>query len=258
MTDEIRCPKCGARNGPDAEWCGQCFTTFRAEPIAPPPPPSSPAPPVSPTALPPPSDDGLGRSDVPPPSTQPSAPAPASEGIARPDGGGLRSGGGRFRQGDEGLEWVCDVCQEWNTIERVTCVVCSSPFGTSREASAPARPDVASGVLVASTLVLPGAGHWLLDLRGAAVLRAFLAVVWGLGGLSLWVQASNSGQPVLPAIPLLLGWLVVAAGSVNDVLVEAGGRGQRVLDGRFLLWLTIGVVGGTFAAVLIGVMSAVR
>lgn len=237
MTEELRCPTCGARNGPDASWCGQCFTTFQDEPLAPPPPPSG--------------DPTSGPTPPPPPDRTPAGAPPSA-------GAGLRSGGGRFRQGDEGLEWVCDVCQEWNTIERVTCMVCSSPFGATRDDDTPARPDVAPVVLVASSLVLPGAGHWLLDLRGAAVLRAFLAVVWGLGGVSLWVQASSSGQPILPAVPLLLGWLVVTAGSVNDVLVEAGSSGQRVLDGRFLLWLTIAVVGGTFAAVLFGVMSAVR
>jgi hypothetical protein len=84
-----------------------------------------------------------------------------------------------------------------------------------------------------------------------------LRLVWGLGGVSLLLQARDSGQPVLPAIPLLLGWAVVAAGAANDAVVEGGGQGRIVLTGRTLLWLTLAVVGGTFAAVLVGVLSAV-
>jgi ribosomal protein L40E len=30
--DETRCPSCGALVSPDAEWCGQCFTSLRGEP----------------------------------------------------------------------------------------------------------------------------------------------------------------------------------------------------------------------------------
>ena len=112
-------------------------------------------------------------------------------------------------------------------------------------------------VLTVASLLLPGAGHWLLEMRGAALLRAVLGVVWGGGGLTLFLQARSSGQSFLPAIPLLLGWAIVAAGAANDAVVEGGGSGSKVLKGRFLLWLTLAVVGGTFAAAMIGVMSAV-
>ena len=193
--------------------------------------------------------DGL----LPPPPT-----AATTEQAAAAEPRSLRSGEGRFRETEEGLEWVCGVCGEWNSIDRLTCAVCATPFGRTLGADAPpARPDVAPAVLTVASHVLPGAGHWLLRMRGAAVLRALLAVVWGLGGLTLFLRARASGQSFLPAIPLLLGWAVVAAGSANDAVVEAGGKGSKVLDGRVLLWLTLAVVGGTFAAVLIGVLSAV-
>lgn len=170
----------------------------------------------------------------------------------------MRAGSGRFRETAEGLEWSCGTCDEWNPIERVTCTVCGAPLGTSLGAERQAaRPDVAPAVLTAVSLVLPGAGHWLLGLRGPATLRALLGIVWGLGGLTLFLQARASGQSFLPAIPLLLGWAVVAAGSANDAVVEGGGSGSIVLQGRVLLWLTLAVVGGTFATVLIGVLAAV-
>ncbi len=239
VTEETRCPQCGARNKADADWCTQCYTRLDEPTPSPPPPPSAPTPAVGP---------------VPP------APAEVPPGTATDatGDGTLRSGDGRFRQAEDGLEWRCEVCQEWNPIERVTCRVCSTPFGRSpRDDQRPARPDVAPALLVGGSLVLPGLGHWLLGLRGAAVLRLVLALVWGLGGITLFLQARESGQSFLPAVPLLLGWAIVAAGSANDAHVEGGGAGQLALSGRTLLWVTTGVVGGTFAAVLVGVLSAV-
>lgn len=262
---EIRCPECGARNSSGAQWCTQCYTSLAAPaafaqdpepgasdtgvPAAPDASPTgSPPPPPPPPGAQPADDDGL----LPPPPPEPGQATPVSEPRM------LRSGDGRFRETDEGLEWVCGVCSEWNPIERVTCTVCSTPFGRSLGSEEPVeRPDVPPAVLTVASLVLPGAGHWLLEMRGAAVLRAVLGIVWGAGGLTLFLQARASGQSFLPAIPLLLGWAVVAAGSANDAVVEGGGGGTRVLTGRFLLWLTLGVVGGTFAAVLVGVLSAV-
>jgi ribosomal protein L40E len=40
--DETRCPSCGALVSPDAEWCGQCFTSLRPEPELEPRAPSAP------------------------------------------------------------------------------------------------------------------------------------------------------------------------------------------------------------------------
>lgn len=233
MSDELRCPECGARNSVGADWCTQCYTPLATSPD--------------------------------PATESPAAEVGATAGVAEPAddsrptaSGTLRSGDGRFRQTEEGLEWACGLCQEWNPIERVTCSVCGTPFGQSPQDEEPVdRPHVPAGLLVVGSLVLPGLGHWLLGLRGAAVLRALLGLVWGLGGVSLLLQARDSGQPILPAIPLLIGWAVVAAGAANDAVVEGGGQGRIVLTGRTLLWLTLAVVGGTFAAVLVGVLSAV-
>lgn len=265
--EQVRCPTCGARNGADAEWCTQCYT-----PLVPAasegegedegqeagdgaatgvPPPPSPARPGSGAA-----PDGL--LPLPPPPPGEVAREAASDDPTGSQPRGLEAGGGRFRETDEGLEWVCDTCQEWNPIERITCTVCATPFGrTLGGEPEPERPDVSATVLTVASLVLPGTGHWLLGMRGAAVLRALLGLVWGLGGLTLFLRARGSGQSFLPAIPLLLGWAVVAAGSANDAVVEGGGTGQVVLTGRVLLWLTLAVVGGTFATVLVGVLSAV-
>ena len=226
MIEEVRCPQCGARNGADAEWCTQCYarlTAATAEEAA-----AAPSPPASPRST-----------------------------AAAGGGSTLASGDGRFRQTEDGLEWRCATCEEWNPIERLSCAVCSTPFGTTpADDQQAARPDVPAALLVGGSLVLPGLGHWLLGLRGTAFLRGLLALVWGLGGLLLLLRARASGQSVIPAVPLLLGWAVVAAGSANDAHVEGGATGQRALNGRRLLWLTVAVVGGTFVAVLVGVLAA--
>lgn len=270
--EQVRCPACGARNGADAEWCTQCYTS-----LVPPAPEGEPDASVIPDAADTPgteagTDPETGTPPPPPPPQPGSEAAPdgllplpppppgeaAEDGPAGSEPRRLEAGGGRFRETEGGLEWVCDTCQEWNPIERITCTVCATPFGrTLGGEPEPERPDVPAAVLTVASLVLPGTGHWLLGMRGAAVLRALLGLVWGLGGLTLFLQARGSGQSFLPAIPLLLGWAVVAAGSANDAVVEGGGEGQLVLSGRVLLWLTLGVVGGTFAAVLVGVLSAV-
>lgn len=245
MIEDVRCPACGARNGVSAEWCTQCFTPLGEDPTTG-------------------AAAGTGAADTPVQADVPPPPAPGSEVSGGPvppapaaGTGGLRSGGGRFRQADDGLEWACATCGEWNSIELLTCTVCSAPFGSATgDEQQPARTDVPIALLVGGSVVLPGLGHWLLGLRGTALLRAVLALVWGIGGLALFVQARASGQSLAPAIPLLLGWAIIAGGSANDAFVEAGGNGQRVLVGRTLLWLTIAVIGGTFAAVLVGVLSA--
>lgn len=253
--DTIRCPSCNARNGGDAQWCTQCYQSL----VAPPDPPATPDPaasagaPAPPAAPPPPPSVAAGEPD----GLLPLPPDPAGD-ASTTGPRQLRAGSGRFRETAEGLEWSCGTCDEWNPMERVTCTVCAAPFGTALGAEQePERPDVAPGILTVVSLLLPGAGHWLLGLRGAAALRALLGIVWGLGGLTLFLQARGSGQSFLPAVPLLLGWAVVAAGSANDAVVEGGGSGTIVLQGRVLLWLTLAVVGGTFAAVLIGVLAAV-
>ena len=152
QVDEVRCPECGARNTPQADWCTQCFTALGApepepeqesgpaspeEPtddVAGTPPPPPPPPPQSsqdPVAADP---DGL----LPPPP--PEASAPGDDDAASGQGPRqLRSGGGRFRETDEGLEGVCGVCEEWNPIERISCSVCSTPFGRTLGAEEPRR-----------------------------------------------------------------------------------------------------------------------
>ncbi|MFT4744841.1 MAG: hypothetical protein ACI9AD_000689 [Nitriliruptoraceae bacterium] len=148
------------------------------------------------------------------------------------------------------------MCNEWNPLDRLECTMCAAPFGRLIVSATPPRPTVAPGVLVAGSMVMPGLGHLLLGLRGQAFTRMVLGVIWGAGGLSLLVQARSSGQSLVPAIPLLVGWLVLAIVSANDSHVEGGSDGRVVLSSRTLLWLVVGVLGATMGLALVSTVLA--
>lgn|GEM_PF-2500152 len=164
-------------------------------------------------------------------------------------------GDGRFRRSAEGLEWACGLCREWNPLERTTCRVCGSGFGSQPGDQEAATPDVQPAVLAGASVLLPGAGHLLLGRTAEGVTRLLLAVVWAAGGLALLSGALASGRPVLPALPLLLGWVVLAVACSNDAMVLGGIKGRVLLEPRVLLWLVVAVVGGTAAGALVGVLQ---
>lgn len=90
MTEERRCPNCGALVSEDAEWCGQCFTSLR-EPD-------------------------------PEPDPQPvSAPIPA----ASPQPAVVTEPGSQ-----EAPFWPCTVCGAQNPIALDVCATCGTPFAT--------------------------------------------------------------------------------------------------------------------------------
>src|SRR5207248_9894754 len=98
-TADRRCSSCGALVGPDAEWCGQCFTAV------------STATPVPVTV-------------------------PATAGDE--DAGLVRSGQGEHAA-KGAPTWPCPVCDLQNAIESDVCVACGTPFAALfRDAAGPA------------------------------------------------------------------------------------------------------------------------
>src|SRR5918997_1307320 len=100
--ERVRCPSCGAKNPPGAQWCGQCLARFEAAPPPPPPPPA--APPAGPPSAPP----------QDPASTPAAEPGAVKPGVER----------GAFRSTEEGIFWRCSSCDVENTLEEPACVVC--------------------------------------------------------------------------------------------------------------------------------------
>lgn len=208
------CAACGASNRDTASWCSQCYARFDA-PQAPPSTGSTTAATVS-------------------PATDPPA-APGRAGVRRrPDGG---------------LEWVCSTCATVNPIEASVCAVCATSFA-ARFAEPDAPPEVGWGTALALSAVLPGAGHVAVGRTASGLARGLLAVVWGAGAALLLL---GGGGRALPAAgPLLVGTLVLWAGSLVDLQRLAAGRAE-VLAGRAFA----GLVAAVTLLALLGLLSTV-
>lgn len=215
----MRCPRCRARNPDRAEWCSQCYAPLTGdEPSAAVPA----APPVAPT--------------------DPAVDARTADRSGAP-GPPAASSGPSFRRGDEGLEWRCDACGEWNPFECPTCSVCGRAFDPTEgpeTVSAPARPEAA---VVGASVAVPGAGHALLGRPISGVARFVTWLLWLAGGLWLLRGAATSGGSPLPAVPLLLGAGVIWITAPVDALLLHRGDPRELLTPRVFLWLVVGVIG---------------
>lgn len=218
----MRCPRCGARNPEGADWCTQCYADLGPAPEE--------------------------------PETVPTPGEPADEDETAGVTGDLRSGGGRFRTRDEQLEWRCAVCGEWNPLGAGACAVCGTPFGRTLGGEDEEQlADVEPGTVVLASGILPGAGHILLGRTAQGVTRAVFFLFCLVGGYLLLRSAATSGQSLLPAFPLLLGALVVWAGSIYDGLALTA-RQPELLTPRVLVWVVIGVVGLLLVAFIPGLL----
>ena len=126
----------------------------------------------------------------------------------------------------------------------LACTVCATPCGVAVGDEVVAEaPVVNSSLALVASALLPGAGHFLLGRRGAGIVRALTFALWVSGGAVLLRGALGSDQPILPAVPLLIGALVVWGTSAYDAVVIAEDRGSEVLSPRTFFWLVIAVVG---------------
>jgi hypothetical protein len=218
----VRCPSCGAHNAATAGWCTQCYADLGG---------STPPPAVE-LAV----DDG----PVEPSPAVRSGPADA---VARD----VRT------VGDE-VEWRCARCDDWSPLLAATCVTCGAPRqGFGEPATRPAPDDADRGRAVAASVVLPGLGHLLAGRPGTGAARALLWCSWLLGGLFV-VRGADGGAPVLPAVPLLLGAVVLWAGTLRDAV--ALGSGREWLRPRVLGALTAAVVGTLLLATIAAATAA--
>lgn len=226
----MRCPTCQARNTDTADWCSQCYAPLKTEP-EPPPPDREPA------------------EGVHPP---PAAGATAGAGTEAT----TLAGGGRFRRTDDGLDWRCDVCDGWNPIEITTCTVCGAPFA---EALAPTsggpQREVSESTVTVSSAAVPGLGHILLGRTVTGWSRLVTWALWFIGGLWLLLEAQSVGGSVLPAIPLLLGTVVIWVASPIDALAAHRGSTDELLRPRVFLWLVVAVTGTLMLAFLAAATS---
>jgi hypothetical protein len=106
-----RCPACGARLAPAAQWCGLCYTDLRPAPVPAPAAPAQPASEAVPARRPaaaPPVDPAIGAE--PTVSTNiPTAVQPTAAGVTRPT-------------------WPCSSCGASVDVELDACSACGAPF----------------------------------------------------------------------------------------------------------------------------------
>ncbi|HVM21446.1 MAG TPA: hypothetical protein VM307_15920 [Egibacteraceae bacterium] len=202
----MRCPHCGATNPESAAWCGQCYRRFDHPDVAP-------------------RLNGHGH-DQP----HDAAVGPARVGAATADSG--------FRREGDRVEWECPTCGHYSPMDLQHCERCQTSFLERFRTEEPEPPRNWNQALLL-TAVVPGAGHIAVDRYGTGIARAALFVSWILAAVLLGPAAG--GRAAMVVGPLLLGALVLWAGSIVDVYRLSQGQ-RELLAGRPMLWLVAGVL----------------
>jgi hypothetical protein len=207
VTQDPRCPNCGALVAEDAEWCGQCYQPLRREEPA-------------------------------------TATAAAADGSARPSIGLVETpGGGSVEVEDGKASWTCPVCGETNAIEVAVCGVCQTPF-TRLFVEPEPPPAIAPDRAAIWSLVFPGLGHWQLRRKADAVAR-FVLFGWTFGALLILVVSrfgKGSLGGTLPLVALFGGSaFAIYVLSALDAYRIAGGE-DPVVSSRVLLWASAALV----------------
>lgn len=208
---KTRCPSCGAKNAPDAEWCGQCLERFEAPPPPPPPPP----PPAAPSRGPEATGDG--------PMVKP----------------GVQRGG--FRSTEDGILWRCSSCDAENRLEEPACTVCGTPFAQSMKPPAPERPARDPGMTAMLSLFFPGAGHAALGMWPQAIARAVVNL-WALS-MALFFAVAGQGSARAVALVYAAAAFALWGASSHDAYREAKGETRDVLlYGRRFTYVVLGLL----------------
>lgn len=226
VSEERRCPTCGALVSADAEWCGQCFSDLRPRPV-----PAVPAqPPAEVVAAP----SGV------------AAPAPADDAVPPP---------GPDAPAAEQPFWPCTVCGEHNPIAVDVCDTCGTPFVAVMRGTPTRNVDPAAARR--RSMLFPGAGHTLLGYGTDGFARGCLFVVSLAVALFLL-----TGAPHTPAILFVVVVCVGLAGGVYVVsLLEIDGlaeRGALLVPSKYLLWTLVVVMFLVVGAIGLSVATTAR
>lgn len=238
---KIRCPKCGALNAENAEWCGQCLQRFQA----PEPPPAPPRTPPPPRGAPPDADPlGVGPISTLRPSD---GPPTASSGEVAIDPAAVGSKRGAFEVTEEGIQWTCRVCDSKNPIELQVCSACGSPFAETVREKRADRVEGDPNNAAMYSLFLPGAGHGYLGLWGDAIARAVLSIF----SVTVAVIAFVGDAPLVASVFGLVAfalWLIAA----HDAYREGSHQpSQTIIKTRYYGFLMMGILGLLFIMLMV-------
>jgi len=211
MSDQTKCPSCGASNAAGSPWCNQCFAALGA-------PQSEPAP---------------AAVEPPPPPIQ----AVTTAG-AEPSSLTIDQATELAEEPGDQPNWQCQVCHELNPLASDVCSVCQTPifisFGAEREAEPALSPSEAL-----SQAFVPGLAHIRL---GQGLIGFTIALlVWVLIGFALIIAFAGGA-----AVPVMLVF-VVAIGIVLVSAHDAQRLAQRqddavILKPRILTFVALGAI----------------
>ena len=229
----MRCPHCGGLNPRDAQWCGQCLTSFAVEPVL-----AGRA--VGAT------DHQMGGSVLAPPPPGPSTGPPSPSVITHGSNG---SGNGtavdglpeNFKVTESGVTWLCRMCETENPLAVSTCSVCTSSFAQTLK-----EPDEGvikrdPGTVTLMSLFFPGAGHAYLGLWAQAIARGVIGALVVLVTILGAIAPGSSSKPLATVFFMVsFGWWALSA---HDAYREATGRRYAViLKDRGFMFAVLGIL----------------
>lgn len=150
---------------------------------------------------------------------------------------------GAFTVTEAGITWKCTRCDTDNPLDATECAVCGTTFADSMRPPVE-RPDRDPNSVALYSLFFPGAGHWYLGLKAAAVARAIVSI-WVV---SIGLLAAIAGQVLMAATFGLIAFALWGV-TAHDAYREARGEPKMVLlQGRAFVYVVLGLLG------LIGVL----
>ncbi|MEX2459576.1 MAG: hypothetical protein WD770_11410 [Actinomycetota bacterium] len=244
MSDQARCPNCGALVVSDARWCGQCYAPLGAA--------AAPAP--EPVTGPEPQDDlgldaAIDWSEVLPEGSSPPAPS-------FPTGGGVDTRLSVRRVGED-LVWDCPSCGRENPMALSECAACQTPFATLlRREEAEAAPKLEPGQAILRSLLLTGLGHMSMG-RAADGIARLVLFLWATGlGVIMLMSPSNSGPILAVGGLFVVSAVAIWAVTALDASRLAKGDEEQLLGPRVLLVGTIALTVLSIGAFVAGANQA--
>lgn len=136
----------------------------------------------------------------------------------------------------------------------MNCAVCGTGFAEQFREEQP-EPSRNWTQVIALSAIAPGAGHLAIGRFGSGASRLLLFLGWTLGALLL--AGSGGRRAVIAITPLVLGVVIIWAGSIIDLYRLQHGAAE-LLAGRRLLWLVIGVLALLGIGLFTSLLAAAR
>jgi len=220
LTEERRCPNCGALVAADADWCGLCLASFR----------------------------------TPPEPSQGIEPEPESEPDALTETAALSVAPGFETSGEPiGMDrgplpvWECPSCGTENPFEGQLCATCGTPF--SRLFEEPEVPIVSTRRDAAFAGLVPGVGHYRMGYHADGVARMLVfagcCLVLGLFAFS----ASGRASALIAALFVVLMLLCIWESAYDAARLAS--KQRELFSAAQLIWLALGAFGVAVATVFL-------